>query len=334
MTERIEVSAARIEEVARAALIAHGAGEMQAASVARAVRRAEETGNVICGLYYLESYCTQLQTGRVNGQAAPAVERLRPGVVRVDARLGFAQPAFDAGLDEALAAAREAGIALYLIAHSHTCTSLGYFTERLARAGVMALGATNASPIVAPPGGRKRVIGTNPIAFSVPDGQGGVALHFDFATSATALGRITMARAAGEAIPEGWAVDAQGNPTTDPEAALSGALLSAAGYKGWGIGLMVELLAAGLTGSNNSVNVPPLKAPEGPPHDLGQSYVLIDPAISPDFAARFATLAEAVAEDGGGRLPGARLAGADPVALPAALWAQALALAGRGSAQR
>ena len=123
---------------------------------------------------------------------------------------------------------------------------------------------------------------------------------------AAANALITMAKAAGRAIPLGWAVDKDGNPTTDAEAALGGALVSAGGHKGWGFGLMAELLAAGMTGGLNSLDVGPLKAPEGAPHDLGQFYLLIDPALSPDFAARFGRLAEAIAEEEGARLPGRR----------------------------
>ena len=129
---------------------------------------------------------------------------------------------------------------------------------------MLAIGATNASAVVAPPGGTTPVLGTNPIAMAVPDGQGGVAFQFDFSTSAIAMGKITMAAAAGEPIPLGWAVDANGEPTTDAKAALEGSMLSAGGYKGYGFGLMAELLAGALTGSRLSVEVPPLKAPEGP----------------------------------------------------------------------
>ena len=236
----MKVSVSEIETRSKAALIAHGAGEMQAGAVAHAVGRAEARGNVICGLYYLESYCIQLKSGRVNGMVEPVVTHPRPGAVLADAKFGFAQPAFAAGLQKAVDAARTNGVATLAVAHAHTCTSLGYFTEQIAGQGLIAIGATNASPVVAPPGGNKAVIGTNPFAMSVP-GDGKMAMHFDFSTSAVALGKITMAKAAGEPIPLGWAVDAEGKPTTDPEAALKGALVSAGGYKGWGLGLKVEL---------------------------------------------------------------------------------------------
>ncbi len=160
-----------------------------------------------------------------------------------------------------------------------------------------------------------------------------MAFQFDFSTSAVALGKITMAAAAGTEIPSGWAVDANGNDTTDPEAALRGSLLSAGGYKGYGMGLMVEVLAAALTGSLASVEVPPLKAPEGPAHDLGQFYLLIDPrSFSGDaFWESLARLAERVDEQTGARLPGTAKAPVDSafansVRVESELWATAVRL--------
>lgn len=272
------------------ALEAHGASAAIAAEMARAIAWAEARGNRICGLYYLESYCQQLRTGRVDGRAVPVVDRPRTSEIRVDAAHGFAQPAFAAALPQALGAARENGVVSLALHHAHTCTALGYFCEQIALGGALGLGLTNASPIVAAPGGKTRVIGTNPISFAVPDGQGGVAMLFDQSTTTVALGRITMAKAAGETIPDGWAVDAEGRPTTDPEAALAGSLTSAGGYKGWGFGLMAEILAACLGGGVLSKEVKPLKVPEGQPHDLGQFFVIIDPGQGA-FFDRLAQLA-------------------------------------------
>lgn len=323
----VTVTIDEVRHLTDAALRAHGAGPVQAASVARAVARAEAVGNVICGLYYLESYCLQLRSGRVRGQVDPHVSRPRPGSVTVDAGFGFAQPAFDAGLSDAVAAARANGVATLAVAHAHTCTALGYFTERIGAEGLIGLGFTNASPVVAPPGGARPVIGTNPIALTVPGparDPDRPLLQFDFSTSAVALGKITMAKAAGMPIPLGWAVDAEGQPTTDPEAALKGALVSAGGHKGWGFGLMAEVMAACLTGSVNSLDVGALKAAEGHPHDLGQFYILIDPAThSEHFAARFARLATAIADQDGARLPGSRRVILEAVDLDPDLWARA-----------
>ncbi len=319
-----------IEEITRQALIAHGADYWIAAEMAQAVAWAETRSNRICGLYYVESYCQQLQSGRVSGSVEPVVTRPLASRIEVDAGNGFAQPAFERALPEAIAAAKETGMASVAIHRAHTCTALGYFTEKAARQGMICIGMTNASPIVAPPGGKTRVIGTNPMACAVPSADGSIAMSFDQSTTTVALGRITMAKAAGEAIPEGWAVDADGKPTTDPEAALKGSLTSVGGleqgYKGWGLGLMVELLAAGMTGGVASRDVKPLKAPEGAPHGLGQYFMLIDPSASPAFFERLTQVSKATAEDPGARMPGQNKQLIDPVEVPDALWDQMVAL--------
>lgn len=314
------VSLNEIETLTHKLLVKHGADDWIASEVASAVRKAEAVGNKICGLFYVESYCKQLESGRVNGTVEPVVSSPKSGVVQVDAKFGFAQPAFKRGLQDAIIAARQNGIAQLSICHSHTCTSLGFFTEQIAREGLIAIGLTNASPIVAPPGGKTRTIGTNPIAFSVPDGEGGLAMQFDQSTSAVALGKIKMAKAAGESIPQGWAIDADGNPTTNPEEALKGSLVSSGGYKGWGFGLMAEILAAGMTGGTLSKDVKPLLVPEGQPHDLGQFYIIIDPSASSDFFTRIQTLADAIAADEGARMPGRNKVDQDPIEVADELW--------------
>lgn len=329
VADKITVSLDEIETQTKAALCRHGAEDWIAGEVARAVRKAEANGNLICGLYYLESYCQQLVSGRVKGNVEPVVRRTKAAAVEVDARLGFAQPAFARGLPEALAAAREGGTCAFAVRHSHTCTSLGYFTEQIAEAGMIGIGFTNASAVVSPPGGNRAVLGTNPMAMAVPAEGGGVAFQFDQSTSAIALGKITMAAAAGQPIPLGWAVDENGEPTTDPKAALKGSLVSVGGYKGWGLGLMVEMLAAGVTGSVNSLDVKALKAPEGAPHDLGQFYFLLDPEVfaGADFWVRLARVADAVGEQEGARLPGSKRVLPDEVSIEAAVWDKTVVLA-------
>ena len=316
-----QISLDEIEQTVRRALAAHGAEPFAAAEVARAVRKAESVGNKICGLYYVESYCQQLRSGRVSGSVTPQVSTPKSNAVVVDAGFGFAQPAFAHALPVALDAARSGGVATLSVAHAHTCTSLGYFTEQIALAGMIGIGFTNASPIVAAPGGKTRAIGTNPIAFSVPDGQGGIAMQFDQSTTTVALGKITMAKAAGQRIPEGWALDSAGNPTTDPEEAIKGTLVSMGGYKGWGFGLMAEVLAAAMTGSVLSRDVKPLKAPEGAPHDLGQYYLLIDPSVSSDFGDKVQALADHIAQDEGARMPGQNKVAMDPIDVGVETWA-------------
>ena len=322
----VEVS--EIRDVCARALEKAGAAPWVAEHMADATARAEQIGNTICGLSYMESYCGALGTGRVDGLAEPVVEALRPGSIRVDARQGFAQPAFARGLPAVVEAARANGIAALGIANSHTCTSLGYFTEQIAAQGMLALGFTNASPVVAPPGGSIPVIGTNPVAFSVPDGAGGVALHFDAATSNVALGAIKDAKAANQAIPEGWAVGPDGAPTTDPAEALKGALTSLGGPKGFGLGLMAEVLAAGMTGSVNSVDVAGLKLADGAPHNLGQFYIVLDPGTSPEFFARLERLTGGITDQPGTRVPGTTRGRAEAVSVNEKDWGRVRALAG------
>ena len=320
------VTVKEIYNISKTALSEHGALDWVAGEVAEAVAASESVGNRICGLYYLESYCKQLTSGRVNGKASPEVTLTRSSSVYVDAKDGFAQPAFSKGLPEVLKVAQENGIASLSVGRAHTCTSLGFFTKKIAKAGFLGLGFTNASPIVAPPGGKSRIIGTNPIAFSVPDGNGDVAMQFDQSTTTVALGKITMAKAAGKSIPEGWALDKDGKATTDPEEALKGTLVSAGGYKGWGFGLMAEILAAGMTGGRISKNVAPLKAKDGEPHDLGQFYIIIDPTSGALFYNRLKELTAVVSSEEGTRMPGQYTVPQTEVDVPDELWNLALSL--------
>ena len=131
------VSLNEIAATTEQALIRHRASAAISSLVAHAVKTAEGNGNRICGLYYVESYCAQLVSGRVDGVVEPIIHVDRPGVVRVDGCFGFAQSAFAAGLETALKAARQNGVCTYSVEHSQTCTSLGYFTEQLAQAGML-----------------------------------------------------------------------------------------------------------------------------------------------------------------------------------------------------
>jgi len=306
----VTVSLNDIESASRNALVKHGAADWIAVEMAKAIVKAEATGNLICGLYYLESYCQQLQTGRVDGTVQPEVQTPKSACVQVNARFGFAQPAFAKGLPIAVKTAQQAGTCAFSVCHAHTCTSLGFFTEQIANAGLVGIGFTNASAVVSPPGGTKAVLGTNPIAMSVPAREGGVMFQFDQSTSAVALGKITMAKAAGQSIPLGWAVDADGQPTTDPAAALQGSLVSTGG-------------------SVNSLDVAGLKLPDGAPHDLGQFYFLLDPtAASGDaFWDRLARLSDAVDAQPEARLPGTRGAATDTVTIEQAVWTLTQSLA-------
>ena len=303
---KIVVTLDEIEQKTIECLSAHGADLWIAEEVARAVRYAEARNNPVCGLYYLESYCTQLRNGRVNGTAQPVVNQPRGSAIEVDAKMGFAQSAFAKGIDKAIDLAKTNGTCSLAISHAHTPTALGYFTDQIAEKGCLGVGVANAPACVAPPGGSKPVLGTNPIAMSVPDRNGGVKFQFDQSTTVVIIGKIRIAAEAGEKIPLDWAVDKHGKPTDDPAAALEGSLASSGGYKGFGYSLMVELLASAVTGSLSSLQAPPLKAPNGPPHNLGQFYFILDPTTysGDGFFNDLDALSQAVEDQPNARLPG------------------------------
>jgi (2R)-3-sulfolactate dehydrogenase (NADP+) len=258
------------------------------------------------GLAYIPIYCEHVRCGKVDGQATPTVARPAPGVIRVDAATGFAHSAIDAGFAPLVQAARRQGIAALSIFNSYNCGVLGVHTARLAGAGLLALGFTNAPASIAPSGGHKPVVGTNPISLAVPDGAGGVEMLIDQSASVIAKSEIMKHAREGKAIPEGWGLDADGRPTTDPEAALAGSMAPAGGYKGAGLALIVETMAAAMTGATLGIDASPFSGTKGGPPKTGQFFIAIDPAATSGgaFADRMTALAGAVREQDGARLPG------------------------------
>lgn len=296
-----------VEALALARLRAAGASDMQAVPVARSIRAAERDGVRSHGLIYLPVYADHLTCGKVDGQARPALSQPRAGAVVVDAAHGFAHPAIDAGLPALIAAARTCGIAALTLRRSYNCGILGHHAEAIAGAGLIGLCFTHAPASIAPPGGRVPVIGTNPLALALPDGAGGARFVLDQSASVVAKSEVMLRARRGEAIPEGWALDDQGRPTTDPEAALKGSMLPAGGAKGFGAGLLVEVLASALSGAVASRDASPFSGPAGGPPGTGQCFIAIDPAaFAPGFAERIAALAGAIEGQPGARLPGSR----------------------------
>lgn len=295
-----------IETLARAALTDRGASMSAAAAVARSIRRAEADGIGSVGLGYLATYLAHLKSGKVDGRAEPSVSRARAGAVLADANHGFAHPAFDLARPVLIEAAREAGTATLAIRRSYSIGVLGHPVEDLAEEGLIALAFTNSPPNIAPWGGRKPLFGTNPLAFAAPR-KAGPPIIVDLATSQVTKVSLVAAAKAGTPIPEGWALDAEGLPTTDPAAALQGSMAPFGGAKGAAVALIVEILAAGLTGANFSKDASAYARADGPPPGVGQCIMAFDPsAYSADFADRIEDLIGAVNVQEGARLPGAR----------------------------
>lgn len=276
-----------------------------AAVVARALVAAEADGLKGHGLSRTPTYAAQAKVGKVDGFAAPKIERRRPGAVAIDAAHGFAYPAIDAALDVLPEMARQAGIACAAIFRSHHCGAAGHPVERLAELGFVAMMFANTPAAIAPWGGTKAVFGTNPIAFACPL-LGRPPLVLDLALSKVARGNILAAKQKGEKIPPGWALDAAGEPTTDPDAALAGTMLPLGDAKGTPLALMVELLAAGLTGANFAADASSFLDDKGPPPGTGQLIMVFDPTAFGGSDEHIAELISAIETQPGTRLPGSR----------------------------
>lgn len=300
---------AKAEALATAALIRCGTAPAAAASTARALVGAEADGLKGHGLSRVPAYGAQVRTGKVVGDAAVSVARPRPGLLAIDAAHGFAYPALDAAVAELPALARSQGIAAAGIRRSHHCGAAGRPVEALAGAGVVAILFANTPAAMAPWGGSQAVLGTNPIAFACPL-PGRPPIVVDLSLSKVARGTIVAARQRGEPIPEGWALDPDGNATTDPAVALKGTMVPSGGAKGTALALMVELLAAGLTGGRFAAEATSFLDAAGEPPGTGQLLVAIDgDGLFAGAPKRFAQLAESIEAQAGARLPGARRLG-------------------------
>lgn len=288
-------------------LTRHKVSEKNAAPTVESLLRAEMEGIPSHGFSRIPYYVGQTDTGKVDGHVEPAVTRPKPGVVRVDARCGFAFRAFAEGLPELAAAAREQGIALMGVCNSHHAGVLGFPVADLAAQGLLALGFANSPASLAPYGGCKGVFGTNPLALACPR-KAARPLVIDLSMGLLARGKVLQAAKKGELIPEGAAVDAEGKPTRDAAKAFAGALLPFGGPKGYALALMVEILAGLLPGAALAMEASSLFTPEGPAPRLGQSFIAIDPGslAGADFADRLESLLRAITEQPGARLPGDR----------------------------
>ncbi len=308
-TERLDL--ATIESLACDALLAKGFSHGQASAIASNVTAAERDGCLSHGLFRIPFYVAASGNADCDPTAEPVLFQPDGAVVHVDAGHGFCPHALDVGLEPLADTARQYGIAALAVRRVYNIAALWPEVERLATEGLTAFAFTASNACVAPAGGTKPVFGTNPMAFGFPRSSG-PPLVFDQATSASARGEIQLHKREGKSLPEGWAIDADGQPTTDPEAALAGAQLPFGGYKGSSLSLMVELLAGPLIGE--------LSSRESAAHDVnktgapfgGEFLIAIDPqrcappgqAVDHDARAE-RILADVLAQDGT-RLPSSR----------------------------
>ncbi|MEX4005058.1 Ldh family oxidoreductase [Paraburkholderia sp. EG285A] len=276
--ENINLSLAQVHDLAVRVLTTNGMDADHAAAIARVITAGQRDECHSHGIYRLIVCVKSLREGKLNGHARPVTQDVSAAVVRVNADFGYSQLAFEMGLPLLVEKARQIGIAALAINDCFHFSALWPEVEAIASTGLAALAMTPSHSWVAPAGGTKPVFGTNPIAFAWPR-EGLEPFVFDFATSAIARGDIELHRRTDQAIPLGWAVDNFGRPTTDPVAALQGAMLTFGGHKGSALAAMVELIAGPLIGDLTSLESQKFDAGVGATPCHGELILAFNPAI-------------------------------------------------------
>lgn len=277
MSEMIRVNLENLRPMSREILIKTGYGEAHADAIAEMLFACQQDDCQSHGLFRLLMCAETMQGGEIDGNVAPVLAPSENAVVRVDARGGMSLLSVDAGMPLLKKKARQQGMAALVINNCFHFSALWPEVERLSEAGLAGLSMVPSHSWVAPAGGTRGTLGTNPLAFSWPR-AGGDPFTFDFATSAFARGEIELYKRAGKPLPDGVAVDVDGNPTTDPDAALDGAMLTFGSYKGSALSIMIELMAGPLIGDLTSMeSMAFADGKRGAPYH-GQIILAFDPA--------------------------------------------------------
>jgi L-2-hydroxycarboxylate dehydrogenase (NAD+) len=259
-----------------------GTPEDIAADVAEILVASDRRGIASHGTARLPQYIALADSGVMDVVARPDVIRSRAAIALFDANSGWGHHASRIAMDAAIAGAREAGTFTAVIRNSNHYGIAGWYSMRAAAAGLIGFSFTNTSPVVAPTRARDGLIGTNPIAMAAPAGKYGM-FALDMATSTVPGGRLEVAERRGETLQPGWALDSSGQPTTDPAAGRAGALQplggveETGGYKGYGLSLMVDILTGVLGGGPPAARIVPLFAANDGRHELGETFIAIDP---------------------------------------------------------
>lgn len=316
-----------VKPLAVDALERAGCDKENADAVAECIFQAERHGAHSHGLFRMPGYLASLGSGKVNGNADPKLSNTRPAVLEVDGDGGYAPVAHRKMAKPLADLAKTQGIAMAALTNTFHFAALWQEVEMLANEGVVALACTAFKPALPPAGGTKPLYGTNPVAFAWPR-KGEAPCVFDQASAVMARGEVMIAAREGHELPAGTGIDADGNPTNDPNEVLKGALLPFGGYKGASIAMMVELLAASLIGERLSFEAAEADNNDGGPPRGGEFILAIDPG---NGLASAEGLFGKVLEQEGARLPGdgrrskcAKVA-ADGVQIPRELYEKIIA---------
>jgi LDH2 family malate/lactate/ureidoglycolate dehydrogenase len=320
------IAPGELRAVAAGVLTAVGVPGDDAALVADSLVQADLWGHQSHGLLRLPWYVARLRSGAMQARTAPAVLSDTGPLVLLDGRDGIGQVLTEHARRLAVARAREHGVGVVGVRNSNHFGTAMYFTRRAAQDGCVAVLTTNASPAMAPWGGREKVLGTNPWSIAAPGADGRV-VAVDVANTAVARGKIYLAKNRGEPIPDTWATGPDGAPTTDPAQGVLGVILPMAGHKGYAISFLMDVLSGALTGSGVGTGVHGPYEPEARSR-AGHLFLALDPAAFGDEADYRARVEQLVAE-----VKGATLApGFDEVFYPGEVEdrAEAAALAAGG----
>ena len=298
----------KLKTLVQTTLVQAGASPAQAGATALALVAAEASGLPSHGLSRVAMYVGHLKAGRVVGDAVPVIKNQRASAVLIDAGNGFAFLACRMAIDEAIVRASQTGIAIAAVTNSHHFGMASYHLDAVASAGMVGIACGNSPAAMPAAGGKRPIFGTNPIAAIFPR-EGKSPVSIDLSLSEVARGKLMVAAKKGESIPLGWALDADGNPTTDPKKGMEGSMLPMGGVKGAMLALMVELLVTTLTGAHFGAEADTFFVDEGNQPRLGQAFIVIDPAAlggSAVYSERIEALLSAMLVDEGVRLPGQR----------------------------
>ena len=293
--------------LAARALKRAGASRATAQATAQALVAAESEGLSGHGLSRVALYCQHLREGRADGKAKPRIVRKKGGACLVDAAGGLAFPACALAVKEAVKRARRYGVAFAGVTNSHHFGAAAYHLAPVAQAGLVGLAFTNSPSAINAWGGKKAFFGTNPIAAVFPR-RGADPIVVDLSLTEVVRGKIMLHAREGKPIPPGWAVDKDGNPTTDAKAALTGSLSAIGGVKGTALALTVEVLSVALTGAAFSFENDSYFEPGNKPR-IGHAILAVDPdalAGADSYFARLEVLVSRMLAEEGVRLPGAR----------------------------
>jgi delta1-piperideine-2-carboxylate reductase len=315
---------------------AHGFSKQHATILASNCAMAEADGTSSHGLFRMSHYIQTVKSGYANALAVPEVFEAAPGVLRADARNGFVQIAIEEARGQLIEKAKTNGIAVLMVRNSHHLGPLYLDIEAFADQGLVALAVVNSLAVVAPPGAKRAVYGTNPMAFAAPRETGG-PIFFDQSSSTIALGEVQLAMQEGRLLDDKTGIDAKGNVTGSPQSILDGgALLTFGGHKGASIALMVEILCAALVGADFSYEVDHEGFCGAKTARTGETIILIDPKAGAGklrpFESRVSELARALKAAGQSRVPGERRLQSRATAMgagltvPVAQWDQLIGL--------